>query len=341
MTTAMVIQRIVVFVPLGPVISLLKMRETTLDDLVERRVLIELSWSRDEPQVRVRDDHARTSSHVPLIGLELNYRLDEASNRLCLGHRAFGGDGAVYIDCTRPPKPGTKKCVRCSVHDLAFAANIHQAHKKNRRDIDPFFAIHLAKPNRLYLAGFRDGSIKVGTSTEQRSVERLREQGAWLARFVGQASDGFVVREMEDLVTEFVGVAQAVSVRRKLKGLQRPVSDAILCKVIGENAAKVVALIEGLGDERLTVVDEQWTFPGSEGSAWKSPVLYPVPLGSGSHNLRVVDACGRSVVLSRRSSTGVVEPDFFLADIGQLFGWELELGNFDADEIAVQPSLFA
>lgn len=340
MTSAVVIQRNVVFVPLGPVISLLRTEKTTLDDLVERRVLIELSWSADEPQVRVRDDHARISSHVPLVGLELNYRLDEASNRLCLGHRAFGGDGAVYIDCTRPPKPGTKKCVRCSVHDLAFAANIHQAHKKDRRDIDPFFAKHLEKANRLYLAGFRDGSIKVGTSTEQRSIERLREQGAWLACFVGQATDGYVVREMEDLVTEFVGVAQAVSARRKLKGMERPVSDAILSKALAGNAAKVVALIEGLNDERLTAMDETWAFRRQTGPAWRSPVLYPVPLARGSHNLSVLDACGRSVALRRKSSTGMIEPDFFLADIGQLFGWELELGQFEADEIAVQPSLF-
>ncbi len=290
--------------------------------------------------MRVRDDHARTSSHVPLLGLELNYRVPDSSNRICLGHRAFGGDGAVYIDCTRQPKPGAKKCVRCSLHDLAFAANIHQAHKKDRRDIDRFYAKHLEKPNRLYLAGFRDGSIKVGTSTEQRSIERLREQGAWLAHFVGQASDGYVVREMEDLVTEFVGIAQAVSAQRKLKGLKRPVPDAVLSGHMDEHAAKIVALIEGLKDERLTAIDEVWAFPGQKDTAWNSPVLYPVSLATGSHNLCVVDACGRSVALSRRNSTGLIEPDFFLADIGQLFGWELELGQYAADEIAVQPSLF-
>ncbi len=313
---------------------------TTIDPLVSSRVLIELSWSQHEPRVRVRDEQAMTSAHIPLIGLELNYRLDASSRRLCLGHRAFGGDGAVYIDCTRKPKPGAKKCVRCSVHDVAFAANIHQAHKKDRRDIDAFFALHLAKPNLLYLAGFRDGSIKVGTTTEQRAVERLREQGAWMARFIGRASDGFVVREMEDLVTEFVGVAQAVSARRKLKGLVRPCSSEALSKQIDDRAAKAVSLIEGLNDDRLTATDEDWIFPGHARPGWNAPVLYPVPLELGSHDLAVVDACGRSVLLTRRSSTGTIDPDIFLADIGQLFGWELELGQFAADEIAMQPSLF-
>lgn len=316
------------------------MRKTTIGHLIDRRVLIELSWSQAEPRIRVRDDDARTSIHVPLIGLELNYRLDESSKKLCLGHRAFGGEGAVYIDCSRAPKPGAKKCVRCSVHDVAFAANIHQAHKKDRRAIDPFFATHLAKPNRLYLAGFRDGSTKIGTSTEERSVERLREQGAWLARFVGHACDGYVVREMEDLVTEFVGVAQAVSARRKVKGLVQACPDDTLSNQLDEHASKVTALIRGLKDERLTVLDESWVFPGRAGPGWKAPILYPAPLTFGSHKLGVVDACGRSVLLHRESSTGTAETDFFVADIGQLFGWELELGQFTADEIAVQPSLF-
>ncbi len=313
---------------------------TTIVSLVSSRILIELSWSQHEPRVRVRDELARTSAHVPLIGLELNYRLDASSSRLCLGHRAFGGDGAVYIDCTRKPKPGAKKCVRCSVHDVAFAANIHQAHKKDRRDIDPFFALHLAKPNLLYLAGFRDGSIKVGTTTEQRCVERLREQGAWLARFIGRASDGFVVREMEDLVTEFVGVAQSVSARRKLTGLERPCSTEALFERIDDRAGKAVSLIEGLDDDRLTAMSEDWTFPGQARPWWKAPVLYPVSLEVGSHDLQVIDACGRSVLLTRRSSAGTIDPDMFLADIGQLFGWELELGQFTADAIAMQPSLF-
>ncbi len=275
----------------------------------------------------------------------LNYRLAgpskaALSEKVCLGHRAFGGNGAVYMDCLRQPKPGTKKCVRCSLHDVAFAANVHHAHTKDRRDIDQKFAKHLDQPNRLYLAAFRDGSIKVGTSTKHRSQQRLAEQGAWIAHFVAEATDGFVVREMEDLVTEFVGISQAVSVRRKLAGLLSPQSDVSLRKSIVGYAAKISGLVSALGDDRLFGDDSGWSFPGRARGAWQAPIRYPLDLGAGSHDLEVIDACGRIVALKRRRPDGAFEPETFLADIGQLYGLVLELGDFLSDEIAVQSSLF-
>lgn len=303
-------------------------------------MLLELNWADPGPTVRVRDEDAHTSSHIPLIGLRLNYRLDSGSKRMCLGHRAFGGDGAVYIDCLRAPAPGSKKCVRCAVHDAAFAANVHHGHTKDRRGIDAKFAKHLDQPNRLYLAGFRDGSIKVGTSTKGRSIQRLAEQGAWTARFVAEASDGFVVREIEDLVTEFVGVSQAVSVRRKLAGVISPQPDEVLDDAIEASASKIRSLVTGLADDRLRSAGERWRFPGREGSAWSSPIAYPLSLASGSHDLEVIDGCGRIVALKRHRSDGSIDPEVFVADIGQLYGSVLEVGEFISDEISVQSTLF-
>lgn len=304
------------------------------------RVLIELNWSKAEPTVRLRDDDERTSRHENLIGLELRFRLGEEAKRWCLGHRAFGGNGAVYIDCLKPPKPGSKKCVRCSIHDANFATNIHHAHTKSRDGLDPFVAKHLAKTNLLYLAGFRDGSIKIGTTTAHRKDHRLSEQGAWLAQVVAIAEDGFVVREIEDLITEFAKVPQAVSGRRKLAGLMNPVSDSALGLTIAETAKKVVGLVDRLADQRLVSTTDGWQFPGRENPAWKEPVEYPLPLSRGNHHVVVVDACGRMVALQRFRRDGTCDDEIFLADLGQLFGYELEMGEYDSDEISVQSSLF-
>lgn len=303
-------------------------------------MLLESSWAGPEPAVRVRRDGERTSHHIPLLGLQLQYQLDDQSKRFCLGHRAFGSKGSEYIDCLRPPKPGAKKCVRCAVHDATFASNIHHAHTKDRSGIDRFFAQHLAKPNVLYLAAFRDGSIKVGTSTEERMNHRLAEQGAWVAQIVARSDDGFVVREIEDLVTEFVGLAQAVSARRKLAGFLQPVADASLEQVLATHAVKVVGLVDALNDERLTSMNQGWQFPTRSDPAWQSPVRYPLAVDSGSHHLTVVAACGRTLGCQRQLPDGTIESETYLVDVGDLYGKQLLLGQFDSDEVSLQKSLF-
>ena len=47
-------------------------------------------------------------------------------------------------------------------------------------------AAYLSHPHRLYLAAFRDGSIKVGTTRGSSGHTRLIEQGAWLAAYVAE-----------------------------------------------------------------------------------------------------------------------------------------------------------
>lgn len=298
-----------------------------------------MNWSDGQPLVRVWDDGARTSHHVPLVGLQLNYRAPDPLRRRCLGHRAFGAGGAVFIDCERQPKPKAKKCVRCGIHDASFAANIHHAHTKDRSGTDKFVAEHLAKKNYLYLAGFRDGSIKVGTSTAHRREARLLEQGAWVAAVVAEANDGYVVREIEDHVTEFLQVSQSVSGSRKLSGHQDPVSDVELIAQLDGLAEKVRALADALADKRLTSVAETWSNP-MRLREHAAVVRYPLDPTVGAHDLEILDACGRIVFCSRTTVEGARDPEVFTFDLGTLFGVELELGAFAPDEATLQTSLF-
>lgn len=306
-----------------------------VSDETARRVIVALSWDRGSPAVRLRDDEQPDSQLVPLLGLRLNYRASPTSRRYCLGYTPFRKADVDYVDCLKTPGPGSRKCSGCSVVDATFASNLHHAHKLDRAEIDPAIAEHLRQPNLLYLAAFRDGSIKVGTTTEKRRERRLTEQGAWRAVIVARADDGYLVRHVEDAVTAEIGVSQSVLVARKLDGLVSPRSDGSLEDALAACAVEVHELMQSRADDGVEPLNDPWSFPGSEDPIWGSLHRYPLRLDTGSHDLEVVAACGRLVALRRPRSD-----DTFVADLAKLFGIELALGDYQSDELAVQDSLF-
>ena len=303
--------------------------------LPAKRVLLGMSWVEFMPQLRIRDDDASASTLRPAVGVRLQYRTSPDADRLCVGHSPFRKRDVDHVDCDAAPLPGGRKCDRCSVVDSTFASNLHHAHTKDRADIDPAIAEHLRQPNWLYVAGFRDGSLKVGTTTATRREKRLTEQGAWRAIFVATATDGYAVRDIEDKVTSELGIAQTVSIGRKLDGMARPKLDSAVESALESVAGAVSEVVVGARDSRLTAMSEPWRFPGAESPLWEGLHRYPLKLSSGSHDLEVQAACGRMVVVAQPGSS-----DTFVADLGQLFGVELELGEYDPDPLAVQDSLF-
>ncbi len=300
--------------------------------------LLSTTWSSGEPRVRVRTADATASTLEPLVGFRLAYRATAA--RLCVGHRPFRKPGVDYVDCLQQPVPGSKRCRSCIAVEAAFAANLHHAHRRDPSTLDAAVAEHLRQPNLLYLAGFADGSIKVGTTTETRAQQRLAEQGAWLAQIVAEAADGVVVRELEDRVTDELGVAQSVSMKRKLGGLVSPESDEVLNNAIGRMGDAVRRLVEYMGDPSLQSTNRPWEHPTRRDVAWQSPRPYPFRLSEGAHNLVVRQVCGRAVALARVGSASDASDDVFVSDIGELFGVVIEPGTHDTPEIAVQDSLF-
>lgn len=282
----------------------------------------------------MRRADAEASELVDLVGAHLRYRVAPGGSAQCLGHTARSKDGAEYVDCSRPPHEG-RQCERCRTIDNVMAASMHQSHKLGRGAVDGRIAAHLDQPHRLYVAVFRDGSIKVGTTAGATGGHRLVEQGAWLARYAAVAQDGFVVRELEDLVTETLGVQQAVTVQRKLAGLVTPRSDADLDGQLAEVAGRVVALVELMADPRIEPAAQDWSNPAVDSPVWRRVVRYPSALDQGAHDLTIVGAVGRVVAVTR--------PGFdetFAADLGPLFGVEIELGEHEPDEVALQTALF-
>jgi hypothetical protein len=284
--------------------------------------------------MRVRRADADASELVDLVGAHLQYRVPDAGSPCCLGHTARSADGASYVDCSKPPVEG-RQCERCRTVDNVLAASMHQSHKLGRGAVDGRIASHLDQPHRLYVAVFRDGSIKVGTTVGAAGGHRLVEQGAWLARYAALAKDGFAVRELEDLVTETVGVQQAVTVHRKLAGLVSPRPDAELLARLDEVAGQVGSLVELMADPRIEAADQGWSNPALDSPVWQRVVRYPSALDQGAHDLTVVGAVGRVVAVTRPGFD-----EIFAADLAPLFGVELDVGEHEPDEVALQTALF-
>ncbi len=314
-------------------------------------VVLGLSWESGQAKLRMRVPEVAptvnsASELVAAAGLELNYRVGPDPTRHCIGHVSSAKNGGGYKDCFNRPQPTEKTCVNCAVAEATFASNLHHAHTRDRAELDPNMVDHLEQTNILYLAAFRDGSIKVGTSTEHRKIKRWTEQGAWRAIEVASVSDGFLVRRLEDLVTEKLGVPQSVAVKRKLAGMASPQATEVLDDRLLPLTEEIHGLMSSLdrlpgaaewqsATDELEPTSQMWSFPGAEDEVWEGLYLYPARLDSGTHHLEVIEMCGRMAVLARPGSD-----DRFVADLGRLFGIELDLGQYEPDRLAIQDSLF-
>ncbi|MCP3935097.1 MAG: DUF2797 domain-containing protein [Actinomycetia bacterium] len=299
------------------------------------RITLGVEWSQVGPRLRVRDDTSNTSQLVDLIGTTWNYRCTGV--RVCPGHHATRTDGSrEFVDCQAQVTKRTR-CERCSTVEAVFASNLHRAHKLGRTYVDHRLAEHLDQPHRLYIAGFADGSIKVGTTAGVSGGVRLAEQAAWVASYVLLAPDGYVVRDVEDAITERLAVAQAVSAHQKRAGMLAPKPTDEVAALVASARTRVHQLIDsepGLAPRCETLADD-WYFGGIDTPPWRGLAAYPNRLDSGAHEFTVDDMCGRFASLVRDGT-----PDRYVADLGELTGVEIQVGEHDPDPVEVQASLF-
>ncbi len=289
-------------------------------------------WSERGAQVRVLTEDQPSSVLLSPVGLHLNYRIEETPTRWCVGHHS---QALGYVDCTSRPEERSRTCTSCSVAEAIFASQLHHAHTEPSRVTDSAMVQHLQQPNLLYLAGFRDGSVKIGTSTAVRIEKRLLEQGAWKARIVAEAADGYSVRIAEDLITSTLHIPQSVSAARKLAGLGRPLADDVLESRLDPLALEVNHLLTSHSDSRVVATTTAWSNPAAVRPVWDEVRTYPLDPRSGAHDLEIVDIVGRMVAARRTGSN-----DIFAIDLQRLYGLELNLGNHEADELVIQDSLF-
>ncbi len=306
-----------------------------------RHVLLGTSWVDNDVSLRVRDLVAdvpvATSRFLPLLrpqGASLAFRVLSDAPAWCLGRSGGRSPSGGPYECVNRATSVNRKCTPCSVADANHASNLHHAHRRDGElPTDPSVAAHLAEPNLLYVAGFRDGSIKVGTSNAKRIRTRLAEQGAWQAIVTAEAVNGSVVRLVEDAVTEALGLPQSVSMVRKLHGFVHPIDDEVLIRRLEQATAGIHELIAGI--EGMTPVRQVVGF--EQRALWNRVVRYPADPTIGAHELLVVSMCGRAALIELPSGQ---HDDRMVLDLGRLSGYEVEWGRFGTPSLTIQGSLF-
>ena len=307
-------------------------------------IITGVSWNGASPHLRLQAPEAAGTpeSHlVPATGFELSFRHPSTPVRHCLGHHrvelADGRARIVAVACASVVGDHERRCHRCAISEAIMARDLHHAHTRPPDEIDPAMLVHLRQPNVLYLAAFRDGSVKVGTSRSGRLATRLHEQGAWLARLCAEFEDGLAVRRAEDTVTAELAIPQSVSIGRKLAGHHRPRPDAELSAMLdrhGRDVGQLVAATEP-GDTEPGGA-RTWQARQVGLSIWRTVHAYPAGLSTGAHELRVLDLSGRIALVEPLAAGS----DRFVTDLGVLYGLELDWGRHGSAPLAIQGSLF-
>ena len=266
--------------------------------------------------------------------LELRFRVVAGRERQCIGTVERSEDGSTRVQCDSPAV-SARQCERCQTKDNIAAANMHQAHRRGRDAIGKAMAAYLTHPHRLYVAIFRDGSTKVGTTRGLSGGNRLVEQGAWYASYLAQTDDGFFVRDLEDSITEKLGIRQAVDTRKKFAGHLQPLLDQELENQLTQLANEIQKFLSKEIGAKGSLLDDQWSNPRIEDQAWTNLVSYPTVINQGAHEFTIKSMVGRLAVCNR---TGFAEN--FLLDLQPLLTQPLETGDFEIDEFIMQDSLF-
>jgi hypothetical protein len=293
-----------------------------------------IRWKDNEPSLRVQTDEIPLAVLVEARDLNLRFRTDVEKPGRCVGRIERSADGSSYVECLSASIRG-RQCERCQVIDNVSAANMHQAHRKGRDSIDQRMAAYLSYPHRLYVAIFRDGSTKVGTTRGSDGGQRLVEQGAWFAKYVAHVEDGFLVRELEDLISESINLGQAVDTRKKFSGHLQAKQNSDLETTLEGLTFEVAKVLKTQEKDGWALREEAWVNPALNDEHWMDLVAYPAALTHGAHEFTIRSMVGRLAACDRPGFS-----ETFLLDTQPLLGRPLERGDFELDKLVLQESLF-
>ena len=304
-----------------------------VNDSSNRRIThLKVLWEKNQPHIQIYDHDTEKVTTQSLIGYGLSYQVPTPFEKVCVNY----GDlfkAEKQNRCEKLVKSG-KKCGNCIREDNIFASQFHNVHTKDRSSISQKILKSMEKENILYIAGFLDGSTKVGTSASSRIQTRLLEQGAIHAVLVVETPDGITVRLLEDLITKELGVGQAISTRRKIDGLLNPLMKDSLQEELNIISKRVKECILTSGITEITEIDTTWDNEYSSEKCWEKIQKYPINLSTGSHDMEILSVVGRVVALNHSSGMTL------LADLDELLGITVEYGQILGDEISVQAKLF-
>lgn len=310
-----------------------------------------IDWPADRstPRWALQDSQGADAGVLLEPGTRCSFAVEPG--RWCMGHtRVAGAADWSHIECpdAAPAERGTQ-CASCLARD--DARHMHDFH---RSGIAPAgLRAYLAKPQWLYVATFAHGASKIGTAGEGNKWRRLAQQGAVKATYVALAADGRIVRVLEDLVTERLGLGQAVRASAKTAGLTDPgqggpspsgVYDAgSLATVHRAQVERVRRLLAedpdaaGLGAEEADEDFEPSWLAAPLLAAWDAGDLHPYPgwLSASSHGFTVESALGQSLGVRLDGSERL-----YAADASVLKGRRVVPGEHSTAVPVAQDSLF-
>jgi hypothetical protein len=296
--------------------------------------VVGVSWRENFSYLNVVLGDQTERHYVPAAGLHMSFKVDQQKARRCLGYAQRSHEDITYVACKNVPELG-RLCASCNKSDKIQSANLHQAHRRDMALMEPKIKQYLEHPHRLYLAIFRDGSTKVGTTRGANGGQRLIEQGAWFAHYVALANNGFEIRELEDLLTASIGLKQAVNSTRKVMGHMQPLEDEILRSKLSEIQSASNDVLDERWSDSVSQLNVSWSNPATELTTWTRTAKYPSPLDAGTHDFEIDSMIGR---LAGISMLGF--PQTLIADLYSLFGQPLQFGDYEADGISIQEALF-
>ena len=300
--------------------------------------MLGVSWPDRVPHLDLASVQDFRRSRVPVLG-RLGFRVT-AEGRYCTGWYGFDDDGGRLWPCPdRHRTSGSRQCADCALRDqFRFA---HQGHLGGY--VPPALEAYLAAPHWLYLATFADGFTKVGTASASRKQTRLDEQGPVWASYLAYAANGRLVREAEDEVTRRLEVPQH---RRRAAKAAAYVQPALRSRVEArhqETVAQAAELIAGtVWGGGVQPSRDRWEPPPAAEPLLDPPpsgrrLAYPHPLSDGEHGLHVDAAAGPAVLASTESGPDALR---YVADLGQLAGCRVVLGDYTSAEAELQETLF-
>ena len=271
-------------------------------------------------------------------GTELRFRIlngpEGSSGRFCLGFWQVNSDGVqIHSPCpAQAPAGRGYQCGPCFARDEV--RGIHNSHRAAA--LPEPLRRYLDQPHWLYLATFADGATKIGTAANPRKQLRLIEQGAVRASYVARAVNGLTVRVLEDTVTALAGRPQAVRAGAKTAALTRPQPLSALEAINAEAAGSVRALLDNIGMDGFSTVEERWEPPAQFATVLQTPCEpYPADPGTGEHGMIMEAVLGATALVRVDGESG-----FFAADLSRLKGRRLEAGAYRTRVPALQTALF-
>lgn len=215
-----------------------------------KRHIIDFHWYKQTPYLVYRILGSKKVIKDKLLGIKFNFRMSK--KRLCPG--AYSLLEWKYSPCEQEVDLTGSKYERC--RKCEDKIGFKNAFFFGEESVDGEVGKYLSQPHLLYLAFFAPGIIKVGTTSEQRGIDRLYEQDAQVFSYIAEAS-GRDIDSIERFVSDNFKIREHVQLQNKIKNLSLGVDQ-------NEAERKIQDVFEKIKKGLNGTEFEDWLYPSIE-----------------------------------------------------------------------------